>query len=38
VPPVEGVGMGLAIAAGGVPGMGALAIGAYAMGRPRETK
>jgi len=36
VPPVEG--LGLAIAAAGVLGLGALALGAYAMSQPRETK
>jgi len=35
-PPVEG--LGLAIAAAGVLGLGALALMAYGMGRPKETK
>jgi hypothetical protein len=35
-PPAEG--LGLAIAAAGVLGLGALALGAYAMSRPRETE
>lgn len=36
VPPVEG--LGLAIAAAAVLGLGALALGAYALGRPKEAK
>ena len=38
VPPTEGLGLALAIAGVGILGLGALAVAAYAMGKPAEKK